>query len=802
MKVKKKIWIFLIFFAFVFEFYSDAETLSTWTEELEAAFQSGSLEKLQKFYSPNLYDSEKTEFKYKFSKEHVLFKNTKIFFLSKDAILVYVPTSAEFYSNETEDAYFDFIYRIYRISPAGREFRISDRCMEDFNPDFKQTKQTVEVNPHRNELAVNCNLKIHLKTNYLILKLAKEFRIKSLSVNDKKIEFRRIGYFMLVDVGAKGNIKVEISGKIKSPKDNNQFFSVSNKCFFLRPGGFAALPAPPPDNGRRVFFSKDETEFDTTLIYPEEFTLLHYGKVYQEEIVDGLKRTSFRMTESWYDGISFYAQEDWNVRVTKSGEAKLSFYFPEEQYSGTYNLADEVAEILKWMEQRFAAVPQQGTINFVVVDKFYSSGLLNDGHSIIGQNAKIIAEGGYIHEVCHLAPQPHVDGNLLWIKEGFTNYLAFDWIEKSDDHFCFWEDRKRKYLNYFNLYEEPLSKLNSTRMPTYWAAYQKGPWIYRMLESVIGEENFRKALIEFGKMKGVELKNSQEYFEIFEKISGMDLSWYEKQWLDWKENPVLNLQSQFETSLKGGLVRIRVSQEGKVFRLPLEVEIQTDGAKISKTFWLNSAEEEFVLRVAAKTVSIKYDPNSRLFAILKTGSKSFISSDKIYLPGKNQNFRFKSKQSQKITEYNFIRSDKSLSLIQHSEGNALQLKVSQCLSPMEFRTNNNLVYSIDSSSGKIIFPDEIHDIGEPVYPMEMAVMLFSFVDWSKCEDESYVFLRPGSKQCGIAYAKKLDNAEKGVSVLINLGDNRIELFLKNHIPIKYIVDGKDFFELIGVEQIY
>jgi hypothetical protein len=795
--MKKKIWIFLIFYALVFVFYSDAKNLSPWIEELKAAFQSGSLGNLQKFYDPDLYESEKTAFKYKFGKEHVLFKNTKVFFLSRDAILVYVPTSADFYSNETEDAYFDFIYRIYRIRPAGRGFRITNKCMEAFNSDFKQCTLTIEVNPLRRELAVNYRLKIDLKTKHLILKLAKEFQIESLSVNGRNIEFRRLGYFLLVDAGEKGDKEVEIRGKIKSPEDNNQFFSVTKKGFFLRPGGFAALPAPPPDNRGRVFFSKDETEFDTTLIYPEEFILLQYGKVYKEEIVDGLKRTSFRMKESWYDGISFYGQEDWNVRVMERGEAKLSFYFPGEHYSGAYNLADEVAGILKWMEQRFAAPPQQGTINFAIVNKFYSTGLLNDGHSIIAQNAKIIVEGGYIHEICHLAPHPRVEGNLLWIKEGFTNYLAFDWIEKSEDHFCFWEDRKRKYLHYFNLYEEPLAKLNSTRIPTYWAAYQKGPWIYRMLESVIGEKNFRKSLIEFGKMKDVELKSSREYFEIFEKISGMDLSWYEKQWLDWKENPVLNLQGQFETSQKGGLIRIRIYQEGKVFKLPLEVEIQTDRQKINKTFWLNSAEEEFVLPVAAKTVSIRYDPNSRLFAILKTGSKSFIISDKIYLPEKNQNFRFKSKQTQKITEYSFIRNKKSLSLIQHSEGNDLHLKVSHYLSPLEFRTNNNPVYSIDSSSGKIIFPDETHDISEPVYPKQMAVMLFSFVDWSKCEDESFLFLRPGSKQCGIAYAKKLYNTENGVRVLINLGDNRIELFLKNHVPIKYIVDGKDVFELIG-----
>lgn len=794
--MNKKIWVFLIFSSLVIEFYPEAESLSSWIEELKAYFQSGSLVELQEFYDPEFYESEKNEIIYKFDKKHVLFKNTKVCPLSGDTILVYIPTSAEFYSNETEDVYFDFIYKIYRIRPLSRGYKITNKCMEAFNPDFKQCTQTIKIEPHSEELAVNCRIKIDLKTEHLILKLAKEFQIESLSVNNRSVEFRRFGYFLLIDTGGNGETEFEIRGKIKSPKDNNQFFSVSEKGFFLRPGGFAALPAPPPDNRGRVFFSKDETELDTTVIYPEEFTLLHYGQVYKEEIVDGFRRTSFRMTESWHDGISFYGQADWNVRVAESGEARLSFYFPEDQYTGTYNFADEVAEILKWMEHKFAASPQQGTLNFVVVNKFYSSGLLNDGHSIIGQNVEIIADGGYIHEVCHLAPQPQVEGNLLWIKEGFTNYLAFDWIEKSDDHFCFWEDRKRKYLHYFNLYKEPLSKLNSTRMPTYWAAYQKGPWIYRMLESVIGEENFRKVLIELGKMKGVELKSGREYFEIFEKISGVDLSWYEKQWINRKENPVLKLQSQLETSEKEGLIRIRACQEGKIFKLPLEVEIQTERQRINKTLWLNSAEDEFVLPVAAKTVAIKYDPNSRLFAILKTGSKSFISSDKIYFPEKNQSFRYKSKQTEKTTEYIFKQNQKSLSLIQHSEGNAFQLNVSNLLSPMEFRINNNLVYSIDSSKEKILFPDESYDIGEPVYPMEMLVLLFSLVDWTKCDSESLVFLKPGSKQCEVAYANKTDKTENSTNVLISLGYNKIELFLKNHVPVKYIVNGEDVFELI------
>ena len=47
----------------------------------------------------------------------------------------------------------------------------------------------------------------------------------------------------------------------------------------------------------------------------------------------------------------------------------------------------------------------------MVLDKFVKGGLLNDGYSIIAQNAEEIGSKGigYLHEICHCAPQPQIE---------------------------------------------------------------------------------------------------------------------------------------------------------------------------------------------------------------------------------------------------------------------------------------------------------------------------------------------------------------------------------------------------------
>jgi len=250
---------------------------AVWESNLQNSLKSANPESIKDFFSSDFADDEIESWKYNYKRGFLNFDSTKIFRLSEEAILFFIPTDNKPYSNDNEDSYFDFIYRIYRIKRTNAGYKIIGRCMDDYNPDFLSCANRIEVVPEEKEFFVESEVKVILKSSHLIFKLAKEFVLQDVKVNGVDVDYDRFGYFLHIAVNNADTIKFTVKGKIKAPQDNNQLFSMGNNKFFLRAGGLAVFPSPPPCNNGRYFFSKDETVFDMTFIYPAEYKLLQYG---------------------------------------------------------------------------------------------------------------------------------------------------------------------------------------------------------------------------------------------------------------------------------------------------------------------------------------------------------------------------------------------------------------------------------------------------------------------------------------------------------------------------------------------
>jgi len=109
---------------------------SVWESKLKNFLKSTNLEKVKEFFSDDFADDEIESWKYSIKRGFLNFDPTKIFRLSDDAILFFIPTNDKPYSNDNEDCYFDFTYRIYRTKQIDNGFVITERCMENYNPDF------------------------------------------------------------------------------------------------------------------------------------------------------------------------------------------------------------------------------------------------------------------------------------------------------------------------------------------------------------------------------------------------------------------------------------------------------------------------------------------------------------------------------------------------------------------------------------------------------------------------------------------------------------------------------------------
>jgi hypothetical protein len=692
------------------------------------------------------------------------------------------------HDGENHDEYFDFIYRIYKIRGNAEKYTLSNRVMDKYKVDFIHYNLTVDVDTGTHTFFFDCKILADTKSHHIVFKLAKDFEILNFQINGRNAHYDRFGYFVHSSIDTIGIQHLEIKGKLKSPQTNNQFISMDNKSFFIRLGGFAAIPSPSPGNNGRYFFSDDSTRFDITYTYPEEYTLLQYGDPEKTIRLNGQKQTKTSINGKWMDEIAFYAQKDWEKKEIVYGNTYIGFYFDKDDEKERNLTITEMDTIVQWINKKFNNYGDF-KINFVVLNSFVKGGLLNDSHSIISQNAESISGvSNYLHEICHKAPQPSVDGNYLWIKEGFTNFLSFEYLFSQKGEEYLWEDLKREYLHCFDLYEEPLINIRSTSVPTYWAAYSKASWVFRMLETEIGKDNFQKALYKLGTMEGIELKDNRSYLEIFEQVSGKKLTTYEEQWLYRKENPVLTVQGQLEKRGNNNLVKIRISQKTPYFSLPLEVEIKTKTKTYRKTIQIQDKETVFEMPVKGDKVSIKYDPESRLFAIIKDYRKTF--TENFSIP--KDTVTYVSKDGHRNVQVWFTVAKKRINIIKKDGNNESRLELTNKLSPVSYIVNGDTLFIQDMDAKTIQFKTSQYDIADPVYPEEFIPFLFSIADWKDIKKMSMLYLISGSLECQVIHCELEKISDKGYDFSLKefLGDEKINIYSKGGFPISFTtLDG-------------
>ena len=110
--------------------------------------------------------------------------------------------------------------------------------------------------------------------------------------------------------------------------------------------------------------------------------------------------------------------------------------------------------------------------------------------------------------------------------------------------------------------------------------------------------------------------------------------------------------------------------------------------------------------------------------------------------------------------------------------------------------NDKTVYSINYSNGKIDFGNAVYDIQEPVFGKDQLLMLYLSVDWTNVSEESFLFHWPDSKMCFVSSAKCEKISRDEIKLVIDNYVNTTDVFIKDGVPVKYIIDKDEAFELI------
>jgi hypothetical protein len=194
---------------------------------------------------------------------------------------------------------------------------------------------------------------------------------------------------------------------------------------------------------------------------------------------------------------------------------------------------------------------------------------------------------GYMHEFMHSWYQGMLGTNELkypWMDEGFTDYAgARNWGYLSKDTSAD-QIYQNEYNGYFSLakikdIQEPMTTYAdyfSTNAGYEYSSYYKGAVFMVQLGYIVGDQVLDKILLEYYHQWRFKHPNPDDFFRIAEKVSNIQLDWYQDFWIKSIKKIDYGIDSLWEVN---GKTRIRLRMLGQM-PMPIDVLLQfRDGSK-------------------------------------------------------------------------------------------------------------------------------------------------------------------------------------------------------------------------------
>jgi len=203
--------------------------------------------------------------------------------------------------------------------------------------------------------------------------------------------------------------------------------------------------------------------------------------------------------------------------------------------------------------------------------------------------------------------------NDWWIQDGGARYSESRYIEYAAGPAGAQEAVKDMAVGALAYESVPLNQIGTldTFDPVFQSmANDKGGMIYHMLRWVMGDQRFDKTmrtLFQTYSGKSIGLKDLQT---VSEEIQGEQLTWFYSQWLDSTGAPEFKNKYTVFRVKKGFRVVGQVQQDLDLFRMPVQLKIDTDGKTEDKTIDVVGTDSSYTIETFGKPRRITIDPNN------------------------------------------------------------------------------------------------------------------------------------------------------------------------------------------------
>jgi len=238
-------------------------------------------------------------------------------------------------------------------------------------------------------------------------------------------------------------------------------------------------------------------------------------------------------------------------------------------------------------------------------------------------NYRLLADG-IAHQWWGVSVSPATKDDW-WLSDGFSRYSEGMYVENAAGAAGLEEAAKDMSVGALAYDTVPLS--SASKLDIFSTEFQslttdKGAMILHMLRWVLGEDKYNKTMREFAAEYTGKSATTDDFRTVAEKNFGDQLTWFFSQWLDSTGAPEFKVKyttyrlggttSQQPEKSPGFRVTGEISQDLDLFRMPVDLRIDTDGKTENKRVEVVGTNSPFSIETFGRPRRISVDPDHRV----------------------------------------------------------------------------------------------------------------------------------------------------------------------------------------------
>lgn len=356
--------------------------------------------------------------------------------------------------------------------------------------------------------------------------------------------------------------------------------------------------------------------------------------VEQLDLPGGQRRTHWRQSvpiSSWLYSLGvarFIVKHGGNVRGVP-----MSFWaFPQDAEKGLAALEREARGSFEFFSDRVGPYAYEKLAHVEAAGM--GGGTEHASNIFYGEKSITAGNGPVVHETAHQWFGNAVtedDWNDVWLSEGFATYFTLLYTEHANGRDAFADGLRRSRDTVLRLEKSlpntPVVHVNLNEAvvsPNNGLVYQKGSWVLHMLRGLVGTETFWNGIRLYYQRHMNGLASTDDLRRVMEQVSGQDLSWYFRQWLNRSGVPSVEGTWRYDAAAKQVVATVRQTQAGEPYRFTLGIGVAQAAGALPRVQQVQVTDRETTVRIAAEAEpsAVVLDPGVGLLAQFGTFARA------------------------------------------------------------------------------------------------------------------------------------------------------------------------------------